>query len=181
MDELLSDEATEDRPQDDEEPQFDEEAESQSQGPTRRSADRRRSRPQDEINELLTVACTPGLSHGSFRLYVILAAVANRRKSWDRFFPVTLNGLQKVHPGTTGKAAGITTIFKQITELKAQGLIDMRASLHRSEPDLPVLVKVLYPRPGGTWSGSRGSRLSWEATDGSWLTTSDVGEVIDMP
>jgi hypothetical protein len=186
MDEPLSDEAMT------ENPQGDEGVESESGvSPAKRAAPRRgrpkgssvstvRAAAEAETDELLTVACTPGLSHGSFRLYVILAAVARKRGSRGKFFPVTLNGLQRVHPGTAGKEAGVTTIFKQINELKMEGLLHMRATLYRSEPDLPVLVKVLYPKASNAGAGSKTSQLTWEATDGSRLTASDVGRVIEM-
>lgn len=131
-------------------------------------------------DELLTVACTPGLSHSVFRLYVVLAAVSRKRGAQGKFFPITLTGLQKIHPGTSGKVAGFTTMMKQVAELRSLGLLDMRATLHRNEPDLPVLMKVLPPAAGETWCALEGSQLGWTTTDGSRLTASDVGRVSEL-
>jgi hypothetical protein len=97
------------------------------------------------IERVVAVAHISGLSHGAFRLYVILTGVARRQSSGDGFFPVTLAGLLELHPGIGGRSAGATTILKQVAELKRNGLISMRAALHRNEPELPVLVKVLEP------------------------------------
>ncbi|MFE0472526.1 hypothetical protein ACFW2V_13020 [Streptomyces sp. NPDC058947] len=177
MDEPLSDELVTEGPVDGN-PNSDEGA--APEGPTVQPAQRKHERSiGSQLDELLMVACTPGLSHGAFRLYLILAIAAHKEGSRDRFFPITLNGIQRVHPGTSGKPVGVSTIFKQIAELRAMDLLDMRAALHRNEPDLPVLVKVLYPRAGATWKG-RKSSLLWEATDGSWLNVASVVEALDM-
>lgn len=118
---------------------------------------------------LLTVACLPNLPHGAFRLYAILDGVARQRKARDAYFPVTLTGLQRIHPGTSGKLAAIVTIAKQLSELRQHTLIDIRASIDRENPSLPILVKVLYPQS-----------LTWVANDGSELAVADVKRVIEV-
>jgi hypothetical protein len=85
----------------------------------------------------------PGLSHGAFRLYVILAGAAAQRSAEGDYFPVTLKGLLRLHPGIAGRCAGTTTVLKQMAELQRRGLILMDSALHRNEPELPVRVKVL--------------------------------------
>lgn len=95
---------------------------------------------------VLAAACMPGLSHGAFRLYAILAGAAPQRKAEDGYFPVTLKGLLKLHPGIGGREAGPTTVIKQAAELTRHDLIAMASSLHRNSPELPVLVKVLEPK-----------------------------------
>lgn len=94
---------------------------------------------------MLAVACMPGLSHGAFRLYVILAGAARQQGAEDDYFPVTLKGLLAVHPGIAGRSAGATTVLKQVAELRRHELVAMRPALHRNEPELPVLMRVLYP------------------------------------
>lgn len=93
----------------------------------------------------LTAALTRGISHGAFRLYVILDGAARQAKMEDEYFPVTLDGLMKLHPGIAGRNAGATTIIKQIATLRNAGLLDVRAAIHRNEPCQPVLVKVIEP------------------------------------
>ncbi|MCP9209727.1 hypothetical protein [Streptomyces cucumeris] len=122
------------------------------------------------VDEITSVACLPGLSHGAFRLYAILAGVARQKDAQDSYFPVTLTGLQKVHPGTSGKCVGYVTILNQISELRRRDLLEIRASLNRNKPGLPVLVRVLYRNPS----------TCWIATDGSSLTASDVESLIDV-
>jgi hypothetical protein len=128
-------------------------------------------------DELLAVACMPGLSHGSFRLYAILAGVARQRGARDAYFPVTLTGLKKIHPGTAERVAGDMTIIKQVAELRQRNLLttgsvalERQASLHRNKPDTPILVKLHYPN----------SSQSWEATDGSRLNVSTVQQVVEL-
>lgn len=93
----------------------------------------------------LAAALMPGLSHGAFRLYVILDAASRKAKARDGYFPVTLEGLMLLHPGIAGRSAGATTVIKQVASLRRQGLLDTRAAIHRTEPKMPVLVKVLDP------------------------------------
>lgn len=127
--------------------------------------------------ELLIVACMPGLSHGAFRLYAILAGVARQQKSRDDYFPVTLTGLQKVHPGTAEKSAGGATIIKQVDELRRRKLLatgsvalETQTRLHRDKPGTPILVKLLYPDPA----------LPWTANDGSQLQVGDMGSTVGL-
>lgn len=97
-------------------------------------------------NRVLSAALMPGLSHGAFRLYVILDAASREVKAEDEYFPVTLEGLVVLHPGIAGRSAGATTVIKQVAALRKQGLLDTRAAIHRNEPRMPVLVKVLDPK-----------------------------------
>lgn len=120
-------------------------------------------------NELLAVACMPGLSHGSFRLYTILMEVERGQEVRGKFFPVTLLGLQKVHPGTSGKVAGFTTIIKQVSELRQLRLLETRAPMPRNEPELPILVRLIHVDP---------EMHRWVATDGSELQVRDVGRTV---
>lgn len=94
---------------------------------------------------VLAAALSQGLSHGAFRLYVILAGAAQQAEAQDEYFPVTLEGLMQLHPGIAGRSAGATTIIKQVASLRRIGLLDTRAAIHRTEPRKPVLVKVLDP------------------------------------
>ena len=96
-------------------------------------------------DRVLAAALTPGLPHGAFRLYVILEAASREASSGDDYFPVTLEGLLMLHPGIAGRNAGATTIIKQVATLRRQGLLDTRAAIHRNEPRIPVLVKVMDP------------------------------------
>lgn len=93
----------------------------------------------------LAAALSPDLSHGAFRLYVILEGAAREAGVEDEYFPVTLEGLIQLHPGIAGRSAGATTIIKQVATLRRIGLLDTRAAIHRTEPRKPVLVKVLDP------------------------------------
>jgi hypothetical protein len=93
----------------------------------------------------LSAALMPGLPHGAFRLYVILAAASRDAGAENEYFPVTLEGLMLLHPGIAGRSAGATTVIKQVATLRKQGLLDTRAAIHRTEPKMPVLVKVLDP------------------------------------
>lgn len=120
-------------------------------------------------DDILSVACAPGLSNSAFRLYVILLGVERQKEAHGIFFPITLTGLKKVHPGTAERGAGITTIIKQVAELRRRGLLELRAALHRNQPDLPVLVKVLRP-----------ASRAWKSTDGSVLQVKDVELVVGM-
>jgi hypothetical protein len=99
------------------------------------------------IDRVLAVAITSEISHGAFRLYVILVGAAQDAGAGDEYFPVTLTGLIDLHPGIGGRKAGATTVIKQIAELRRGELIDTRAAIHRSEPRKPVLVRV-NPAPG---------------------------------
>lgn len=100
-------------------------------------------------DRLIAAALSKGISHGDFRLYVILQGVAIKARATNDYFPVTLEGLLALHPGITGsggwRAPGSTTIVKQIASLRKAGLLDTRAAIHRSSPRKPVLVKVLDP------------------------------------
>jgi hypothetical protein len=98
--------------------------------------------PTDRV---LAAALSPGLSHGAFRLYVILDGASREAGVEDEYFPVTLEGLMQLHPGIAGHNAGATTIIKQVATLRRIGLLDTRAAIHRTEPRKPVLVKVLDP------------------------------------
>lgn len=116
-------------------------------------------------DEFLAVACMPGLPHGAFRLWVILAEVAKRKGAPDEYFAVTLSGLKKIHPGTAQREAGVITVFKQLAELRKRELITTRGALRRDEPSLPVLVKVLYPGPSCTWTANDGSEMKAGAVE----------------
>lgn len=118
-------------------------------------------------DELLAVACMPGLSHGACRLYLILAGASRRAGERGAFFPVTLAGLARIHPGTADKRAGLSTIIKQVAELRRKKLIEMRSALHRNQPTLPVFMKVLYPEA-----------LRWRAADGSDVAPGDIPSVV---
>lgn len=120
-------------------------------------------------DDILLVACTPGLSHSAFRLYVILFGVEGQRGARGTFFPITLKGLKRVHPGIGEREAGITTIIKQFSELRRHGLVELRAALHKNQPDLPVLVKVVRPE-----------NRAWRSTDGSVLQLKDVQLIAGM-
>lgn len=96
-----------------------------------------------QYDRVLTAALTGDISHGAFRLYVILEGVSRQLKAEDEYFPVTLEGLMQLHPGIAGRNAGATTIIKQVATLRRHGLLDTRAAIHRNEPRKPVLVKVL--------------------------------------
>lgn len=96
-------------------------------------------------DRIFVAALSPGLSHGAFRLYVILDGASREAGVEDEYFPVTLEGLLKLHPGTAGHTPGATTVIKQIAALRWAGLLDTRAAIHRTEPRKPVLVKVLDP------------------------------------
>lgn len=97
-------------------------------------------------NRVLSAALMTGLSHGAFRLYVIIDAASREAKAEDEYFPVTLEGLVALHPGIAGRSAGATTVIKQVAALRKQGLLETRAAIHRNEPRMPVLVKVLDPQ-----------------------------------
>lgn len=101
--------------------------------------------PTDRI---LAAAMTPNVPHGAFRLYVILDAASREAGAENEFFPVTLEGLMLLHPGIAGRNAGATTIIKQIAALRGAGLLETRAAMHRNEPRMPVLVKLLPPQAG---------------------------------
>lgn len=135
------------------------------------------SAADDVAKQLLAVACMPGLSHGAFRLYALLAGVAQQKGLHDTYFPITLTGLAKIHPGTAGKPAGFTTIVKQFTELRGRGLVEsgnvalsLQTNLQQNHPNVPILVRILHPDPA----------RSWKATDGSRLKVADLGEVIKL-
>lgn len=159
---------------------------SESRGSKRATRKTRTGRGRADIEaslleQLLIVACTSDLSHGAFRLYALLAGVASKRGIRDDYLSVSLAGLQKIHPGTSGKIAGLTTLIKQATELKRFGLLEMREPLHRNAPSRPIQVKALPPRPlpGQAWHFTEGGQLAWCATDGSPLTVSDVERAIE--
>ena len=99
-----------------------------------------------KTNRVTAAALSPGLPHGAFRLYAILDAASREAKAQDDYFPVTLKGLMALHPGIAGREAGATTVIKQVDALRKQGLLDIRAAIHRTEPRMPVLVKVLDPK-----------------------------------
>lgn len=99
-----------------------------------------------KADRVTAAALSPGLPHGAFRLYVILDAASREAKARDNYFPVTLQGLLALHPGIAGREAGATTVIKQVETLRKQGLLDTRAAIHRTEPRMPVLVKVLEPK-----------------------------------
>ncbi len=101
--------------------------------------------PTDRV---LAAALTPNLPHGAFRLYAILDAASREADAVDEYFPVTLEGLMRLHPGIAGRNAGATTIIKQIAALRGAGLLDTRAAMHRNEPTMPVLVKLFAPHVG---------------------------------
>lgn len=119
----------------------------------------------DTSGHTLLTACLPGLTHGAFRLYVILDEVSARTES--EWFQVTLHGLQTVHPGSTGKVAGVSTIARQLGELRAQSLLDARHLFDKSRPDVPVLVRVLRPCPG-----------TWRATDGTIVRLDEIERIV---
>jgi hypothetical protein len=119
-------------------------------------------------DQVLITACLPGLPHAAYRLYALLAGVAHQRNARHAYFPVTLTGLQRIHPGTSGRAVASRTLVKQITELRKFNLIDVRAALDPNRPDLPVLVKVLGPDSD-----------SWKAADGSALTLGELSAVAE--
>jgi len=131
-------------------------------------------------DELLTVACMPGLSHGSFRLYAILRGVEEQlvratqdqvvKGSRGNYFPVTLSGLRRLHPGTAKKVAGYTTLIKQVAELRAFDLLETRAAMPRNEPDLPVLVKLLRPK----------KPHAWISADGNSVKVADVHRLVEL-
>lgn len=98
--------------------------------------------PTDRV---MAAALSQGLSHGAFRLYVILDGASREAGVEDEYFPVTLEGLMRLHPGIAGRNAGATTIIKQVASLRRIGLLDTRAAIHRTEPRKPVLVKVMDP------------------------------------
>lgn len=118
-------------------------------------------------DELLAVACMPGLSHGACRLYLILAGASLKAGAQDAFFPVTLAGLARIHPGTADKRAGLSTIIKQVAELRQRRLVEMRSALHRNQPTLPVFMKILYP-----------GVFKWRAADGSDVALGDIPSVV---
>jgi hypothetical protein len=99
-----------------------------------------------QYDRVLKAALAGDVSHGAFRLYVILEGVSRQLKAEEEYFPVTLEGLMQLHPGIGGKNAGATTIIKQVASLRRHGLLDTRAAIHRNEPRKPVLVKVLSAR-----------------------------------
>lgn len=99
---------------------------------------------------VLAAALTQGLSHGAFRLYVILDGASREAGVENEYFPVTLEGLMRLHPGTGGREVGATTVIKQVSALRKIGLLDIRAAIHRTEPRKPVLVKVVDPPKGPT-------------------------------
>lgn len=101
--------------------------------------------PTDRV---LAAALTPNLPHGAFRLYAILDAASREADAVDEYFPVTLDGLMQLHPGIAGRNAGATTIIKQVAALRGAGLLETRAAMHRNEPKMPVLVKLLSPHVG---------------------------------
>lgn len=96
---------------------------------------------------VLTAALMPNIPHGAFRLYVILDGAAKQANAEDEYFPVTLEGLIRLHPGIAGRSAGATTIIKQVAALRGAGLLNVRAAIHRNEPRQPVLMKVMKPKP----------------------------------
>lgn len=96
---------------------------------------------------VLLAALSQGLPHAAFRLYVILDGAARQANAKDEYFPVTLEGLMQLHPGVAGRTAGSTTIIKQIAALRALGLLETRAAIHRTEPRKPVLVRVTALAP----------------------------------
>lgn len=100
---------------------------------------------QPTTDRVTTAACMPGLSHGAFRLYAILAGAARQKDSEDGYFTVTLKGLLDLHPGIAGRSVGVSTVLRQVTELQRAKLINTRSTLSRGEPELPVLVRVLEP------------------------------------
>lgn len=99
----------------------------------------------EAIDRHLRAACFPQLSHGACRLYVILSSVAHTAGRDDTFFPVTLAGLRELQPGVNGRRIGATTVLRQIQELRQLGLVEVRSALHRNEPEVPALVRVLTP------------------------------------
>lgn len=101
-------------------------------------------KPTDHV---LSAALVQDLPHAAFRLYVILEGAARQANAKDEYFPVTLEGLMRLHPGVAGRPAGSTTIIKQIAVLRNLGLLETRAAIHRTEPRKPVLVKVTKPAP----------------------------------
>lgn len=122
-------------------------------------------------DELLAVACTPGISHAAFRLYAILLGVERRKGARGNYFPVTLLGLQKLHPGTSEKVAGFTTIIKQVAELRQHKLVVTRAAMPRNEPNLPILLKVQHVDP---------EQYRWRTTSGPWASLDEVPTMIEM-
>jgi hypothetical protein len=113
--------------------------------------------PPTTADRILTVAHMPGLSHGSFRLYVILSGIAQQKNATDDYFAITLQEVVEAHPGISGRSAGATTVIKQVAELRRNSLVTLRAALHRNEPELPVLMKVLYPNGSDIWHHSAGA------------------------
>lgn len=104
---------------------------------------------QPTKDRVLAVACMPGLSHPAFRLYVILDGAARQQAAPGGYFPVTLKGLLEIHPGVAGRRAGPATVIKHMAELRQLGLVQTRSTLHRTRPELPVLVKVVNPEDPG--------------------------------
>lgn len=104
-------------------------------------------RSQVQTYTVLTAALMPNIPHGAFRLYVILDGAAKQANAEGEYFPVTLEGLIRLHPGIAGRSAGATTIIKQVAALRGAGLLDVRAAIHRNEPRQPVLMKVMKPEP----------------------------------
>lgn len=98
--------------------------------------------PTDRV---LAAALMPGLPHGAFRLYAILDAASHEANAENEYFPVTLEGLMALHPGIAGRGAGATTVIKQVAALRRHNLLETRAAIHRTEPRMPVLVRVLAP------------------------------------
>lgn len=94
------------------------------------------------VDRVLAAAMTSDISHGAFRLYAILEGASRQANAADEYFPVTLEGLRDVHPGTAGRPVGATTVIKQVAELRKHQLIDTRAAIHRTEPRKPVLVRI---------------------------------------
>lgn len=102
-----------------------------------------------QYNRVLMAALSAEISHGAFRLYVILEGVSRQLNAENEYFPVTLEGLMQLHPGIAGRNAGATTVIKQVATLRRHGLLDTRAAIHRNEPRKPVLVKVLAAKKDG--------------------------------
>jgi hypothetical protein len=100
-----------------------------------------------QSHAILGAAMMPGISHGAFRLFVILDGAARQANAEGEYFAVTLEGLMRLHPGIAGRKVGATTIIKQVDTLKKVGLLDVRAAIHRNEPCKPVLMKVNEPEP----------------------------------
>lgn len=101
------------------------------------------------MKRMVTAALSRDISHGDFRLYVILQGVAISAGAKNEYFPVTLEGLQILHPGTSNpdgvSSVAPTTVIRQIASLRKAGMVATQGAIHRNDPRKPALIKVLDP------------------------------------